>query len=378
MEFFKRERGEKEREALVEARRQRKAGERLQAASGLVLLLQADCAEEIKRDALMELALVAQDEGQLTRAIQILGQYLNRFPSQPGIIEALLRQGLLYRELGVSQMAISKLYAAMTSALALRLDQLDHYQNLVLQAQIEIAETYYQEGRWGEATEFLKRLLKLDSPHLDRSQVSFKLVRALNAQGRAPETVGQARSFLEQFPDSPEVPEVRFLLASMLKQQGRNAESLEQVLLLLQAEQVAGSRSPERWAYWQKRAGNEIANQLYREGDYLATLEIYQRLVELDSTAVWQFPVLYQIGLVYERLEQPARAAETYRKLVAREGEVAGEQGTLNLKAVLDMARWRLGNLSWFQNAMASSAELRHAGPAIESVAPDERSQGNR
>jgi len=62
------------------------------------------------------------------------------------------------------------------------------------------------------------------------------------------------------------VPEVRFLLAAALKQTGRNADALQQVLLLLQSQQENVGKDPESWAYWQRRAGNEIANQLYREG----------------------------------------------------------------------------------------------------------------
>ncbi len=87
---------------------------------------------------------------------------------------------------------------------------------------------------------------------------------------------------------------------------------MQQVLLLLQSQEENVSKNPEVWVYWQRRAGNEIANQLYKEGDYLDALQIYQSLAELDSSAAWQAPVWYQIGLVYEQLQQWQKATDTY------------------------------------------------------------------
>src|SRR5690606_11798797 len=108
-----------------------------------------------------------------------------------------------------------------------------------------------------------------------------------------------------------------------------------------------------------KRAGNEIGNQLYSEGDYPGTLAIYQRLSELDTSSEWQMPVWYQLGLVYERLGQPAMAREMYANVIARENDIAGTNATPALQAILDMARWRRDNLNWYERAMAGAAAIR-------------------
>ena len=87
------------------------------------------------------------------------------------------------------------------------------------------------------------------------------------------------------------MPQVRFFLATAFKKLGHNNDSMKQVLLLLQAEQEDVETSPETWAYWQQRAGNEIANQLYKEGDYFSALQIYLSLADLNKSPAWQMPV---------------------------------------------------------------------------------------
>jgi tetratricopeptide (TPR) repeat protein len=166
----------------------------------------------------------------------------------------------------------------MTTSLRLKLDRLDYYQRLVLQAQTEIADTYYLQGKFGEAAEFLGRLLKLDNPQLNKSQIIYKMIRSLSSMNRHTDVVAQAEFFITNYPATPEIAEVRFLLADSLKKQGRTREATQQVLVLLESQQTTATNRPGNWIYWQQRTGNEIANQLYKEGDYLNALDIYKNL----------------------------------------------------------------------------------------------------
>jgi tetratricopeptide (TPR) repeat protein len=143
---------------------------------------------------------------------------------------------------------------------------------------------------------------------------------------------------------------VRFVCASSLKKNGRDTEALRQVLALLQEEHADGTGHRETLAYWQRRAGNEIANRFYQEGDLMKALDIYLSLAALDASPEWQLPVWYQVGLVFERLDQPAKATEYYVKIGHRENEVAANAPP-SLKAVLEMARWRKNFLAWQINA---------------------------
>lgn len=344
------------------ARHLRLTRQTAQAGPLLVELLAEDVPEVVQRSALLELAMVAQDENDLPRAQQIYSQFVQKWPADPRVPEVLLRQGLLFRQMGLNQLALAKFYSVMTAALVLKTDHFEYYQRLVLQAQIEIAETHYLSGKFADAAEFYTRLLRQNSPFLNRALAQYRLIRSLAAVGRHDEAASHAYDFLERFPDAPEQPEVRFLLASSLKKLGRNSEALQQVLRLLTEQKARSSERPDLWAYWQRRTGNEIANQLYQEGDYTKALDIYLTLAQLDPSPAWQFPVLYQIGMTYERLLQPELAAQTYQRILDRSGEL-GTNASPGLQAVVNMAKWRLDFVQW---QARSELALRKLLPPVQ------------
>ena len=333
----------------------------------LIGLLSAPAPVEVQQSALFELAGVARGDGDLSRAASIYAQFLDRWPKDPRVPEIILRQGQVFREMGLNSMALAKFYAVMTAALSLKDDQLSYYQRLVLQAQMEIAETQYQAGRYADAAEFYSRLLKQDNPALDRPQIQFRLIRSLTGVGRNEDAAGQAEDFLARYANAPEEPEVRFSLAQTLKELGRNSDALQQVLLLLQEEKAKTRDHPEVWAYWQQRAGNEIANQLYREGDYLKALDVYNNLVQLDPAPAWQVPVQYQIGITYERLLQPQKAVDTYHRILQRQADL-GTNAPPSLAAIFDMARWRIDFIAWQTHAELSDRLIAATVPAFLSA----------
>jgi tetratricopeptide (TPR) repeat protein len=317
----------------------------------LISLLGEAAPDSIKQSALFELSAVVRMENDLPRAISIGAQFLERWPDDPRVPEMLLRQGQIYRQMGLNNLGLTKFYAVMTSALSLKVNnRSEEYPALVLEAQTEIAETYYTTGRYSEAAEYYSRLIKQNNPALNRLRAQFRLVRSFVAIGRNDEAASQARDFLSCYPDAPEQPEVHFYLAQALKQMDRNDEALQQVLLLLKEEKAKKQDHPETWAYWQQRAGNEVANQLYREGDYARALDIYVNLAQLDSAPAWQMPVKYQIGLTYERLQQTQKAIETYHDILKNEPNLS-TNATPDQKTVFEMARWRADFLVWQSQA---------------------------
>ena len=61
---------------------------------------------------------------------------------------------------------------------------------------------------------------------------------------------------------------MRYLLAQAFKESGQNQAALQQVFQLLKSQQSKSGENLKNWHYWQQRAGNTLANQLYQEGDY--------------------------------------------------------------------------------------------------------------
>jgi tetratricopeptide (TPR) repeat protein len=346
------------------ARKQRVEHAAAAAARTLVGLLETNVPPDLKRPVLFELALAEQDSGELLRAQQVFAQYLQLYPDDSTVPEVLLREGLLYRQMGLVSLAIPKFYAVMSTALKLKLDHIDYYKKLVLQAQVEIADTYYMEGKYDQATDYFSRLLKTGAEDLDKTQIQFKLIRSLASLTNHSETVAKAQVYLETHPASPEVPEVRFLLASALKKLGRNQESMKQVLLLLQSEQDNLHKDPQTWAYWQRKAGTEIAEQLYKEGDYLNALEIYLSVSDLDKSPAWQLPVWYRTALTYEQLQQWQKADETYQRILDRRKELTDKDTTPSLVSVFDMAAWRKDYIAWMQKAKVTNQAFQRETPA--------------
>jgi tetratricopeptide (TPR) repeat protein len=316
----------------------------------LLGLLVESVPEDLRKQALYELAMAVEGENDLPRAQSILAQYLEHWAGDVRTPEILLRQGQIFRQMGLNNLALGKFYAVMTVALSLKDDQLNYYQHLVLQAQLEIAETHYLMGQFNDAADFYARLLKSPDLALNRPLAQYRLVRSLAITDRTQEAIGAAQDFLARYPDDPQEPEVRYYLAQGLKVSGQNGEALRQVLLFLREEKSKTKDEPEVWAYWQQRVGNEIANELYKEGDYVKALDVYESLAKLDPSPAWQIPVKYQVGITYEHLMQPEKAVATYNEILTHEVDV-GTNTTPGLTAVFDMSRWRVNFLTWQQKA---------------------------
>jgi tetratricopeptide (TPR) repeat protein len=340
------------------ARQHRLARQFTEASTVYGWVLQGGAPEPLQQTALLELAELAQERSDWPRAQQIYAQWLSRWPHDARVPELILYQGLMYRQMGLNNLAIAKLYAVMTSALVIKSDRFEYYQQLVLRAQNEIAETQYQLGNYADAVDSFSRLLKLDPPPANRSALQFRYIHCLTGLGRPSEATAQAQDFLARYPEAPERPEVHFLCATALKANRRETEAVQQVLALLQEQCGSTNHTSQTLAYWQRRAGNAIANQFYQEGEPLKALDIYLHLAALDTAPQWQLPVWYQVGLVFERLGQPAKAIEYYTNITAREKEV-NETFSSSLKEVIEMAKWRKDFLGWQLKTERASIDFR-------------------
>lgn len=333
----------------------------------LIGLLGGDVPVSVQRTALLQLGKVVRSENDLPRAQSIYAQFLNRWPDDPRVPEVYLQQGKIFRQMGLTDLALSKFYSVMAAALSLKNDQFAYYQKLVSETQVEIADTHYLMGHFVDAADFYTRLLQNPDPGLDRPQMQFRLVRSLAIIGRNDEAASQAQDFLSRYPDADEGPEVRYYLAQALKALGRDDDAVQQVILCLKQQKSSAGNDPAVWTYWQQRVGNEIGNQLYHNGDYIHALEIYVDLAQLDSSATWQVPVYYQMGLTYEKLAQPQRASDAYKRILARQADV-GTNATPGMQAIFDMAKWRIDFLKWQEKAQAADVAVAATPPPLKTT----------
>ena len=295
------------------------------------------------KSALLGLARMHRKKGELTKAAAIYEKFLKEFPGDDRTPDALLDLGRTLRALGVYEMAISRFYNVINSTLKLPADGFEHYQLLAKTAQFEIAETHFQAGRFEEAGKFFARLRLLDLAPADRARAHFKAAYAQHLQGDHEASVSTLRTFIEQSPDDENVPEGRYLLAVGLRALNRRQEAFLATIELLRTEKSRVATDPKRWAYWQRRTGNQLANDFYENGDTLNAHAIYAGLVDLSTEPIWRLPILYQIALCHERLGNVERARATYQNIV----EVAGPAPTADTAELAHMASWRLSHLAW-------------------------------
>jgi len=339
--------------------------------------------------ALLGLARVYRKSGSLTKAAAIYERYLKDYPSANYVPDALLELGRTQRALGAHQLAVARFYSVINSTLKLSSENSERYQTLAKTAQFEIAETHFQQGNFIEANKFFSRLRLLDLAPADRARAHFKSADAIYRDNNFAEAVKTLTSYLEQWPQDENVPEARYLLSLSLRALGRKQEALDTTLALLRTEQTAAD--PKRWSYWQRRTGNQLANDFFQNGDTLNALMIYQGLAALSPEAEWRLPVSYQIGLCYERMRLYDRATKSYQAIVdytkaptpaaetSSNHAAAPRAPNAELAELARMAAWRIGQLNWHDQTERQLATIFATGgepvtktqPAPHSFAPN-------
>ncbi len=324
------------------------------------------------KSALLGLAHMHRKQGALTKAAAIYERFLKDYPGDERTPDALLQLGRTLRSLGVYKSALARFYNVINSTLKLPGDGFDRYQTLAKTAQFEIAETHFQAGDFAEATKYYTRLRLLDLAPVDRARAHFKAGYAVRLQGDREGAITALRAFIEQWPDDENVPEARYLVAITLRELQRPQEAFAATLELLRAEKSRVASDPKRWAYWQRRTGNQLANDFFETGDTLNARAIYAGLLELSPEPAWRLPITYQLALCYERLGITDRARTAYQVIV----DGAGATPPPEFLELATMARWRIEHLDWRErvsqqiNTLFESTTGRQAAAAAPATAP--------
>jgi tetratricopeptide (TPR) repeat protein len=155
---------------------------------------------------------------------------------------------------------------------------------------------------------------------------------------------------------------------------------LDATLQLLRGEQIG--QDPKRWSYWQRRTGNQLANEFFQAGDTLNALAVYQGLIALSPEPAWRLPATYQIALCYERMRLYDRAAAAYQSIVDAAvtpvPDAAKKPGTAEaakpasdeIAELARMAAWRLTQLSWHEQTEKQLSSVFTSGAEASAKAP--------
>lgn len=325
--------------------------------------------DDEKKSALLEIAKTYELYENYPKAIAMYERINTLFANDSDHADRLLALGQLYRRIGANELAIARFYNVLNACLTLNNRRLESSRILALRAQTEIADTQFLIGNYPQARRYYELLSRLDLSGDERARVNFRLAHSLYLMGEVTQSGAATQQFLQDYPDDPATPECRYILALSLRALSRPTEAYEQILALVKEQDARKSRAPDQWLFWQKKAGNEFANDLYQHGEFVEALTIYQNLATLSESPDWQWPVVYQMALCFEKLRLERRAAEAY-KLIVDESKRPGRDLSKmpdNLRTIVEMAQWRGEQLVW-KNGTA--ARLDHLlGPDSDAQA---------
>jgi tetratricopeptide (TPR) repeat protein len=310
------------------------------------------------KTALLGLAHAHRRANEMTKAVAIYEKYLKEYPEDVRVPDCLLDLGRTLRDMGVYKMAISCFYSVINSTLKFPTTGFEHYQLLAKTAQFEIAQTHFEAGEYADAGKYYSRVRLLELAPEDRARAHFMAAFAEQLAGDLDTAVATLKAYLEAWPTDKNAPEARYLLATTLRQLKRPQESLAVTLDLLRAEHTRVAADPQRWSYWQRRTGNQVANEFFQNGDTFNALAIYRGLNALSDNPAWKLPVTYQIALCYERLRQLDQARQAYQKLVDAGNPPTGQTATAEAADLASMAAWRLAHLDWRDQAEHKISDL--------------------
>ena len=298
--------------------------------------------------------------GMFPKAAAVYERLAMEFPDSRKLPEVYMEVGNIYRKMGAPELAISKYYMVLNSSLNVSFDQLEKYRQLSLDAKMAIAETHKEREEYQESYRLYQSLFRLELKPVERLRVHYRMCYLLYELANYQQAVSQLKLFLDEYPESPHNPELRYLLANSYERLNRKPEALREVVNILQSQVNPDSNYLEDANYWKRRTGNELANEFYEKGDFRSALTIYQALARYNATPAWRWPAIHQIGLCFERLGLPDKAKLAYEEILSPEsGAVADAELPENLRSLRQMAQWRLEHLNWEDDLLARLQVLK-------------------
>jgi len=315
----------------------------------LVSLISVDLPDSEKKGALQEVAGIYEEKGDMTKAIAIYEKLYSVLDKDLDTPTWLLKLGQLYRDAGAYQMAISRYYAVIQLGMKMGTTDFERFQKATREAQREIANTYFVKGDFEQAQKFYNMALRSDLSKEERAVAMFRSAHCTFMRNDMNGATNALERFLKDYSKHPAAAEARYMLASAYKTLGRPQDAYDTVIDLLRSAKDKSEADPKAWSFWQKKAGNEFANDYYQRADFVNAVTLYQALAALETAPEWRWPVVYQMGLCFERLRLEPRALECFKFIVDenKRPESRSKKMPQSVGNLVKMAGWRVEQLAW-------------------------------
>lgn len=311
------------------------------------LLANADFPLPERLDVLLELSDMHVRNGAMVKTAAVLENFANVGVRDSRLPDVYLKLGEVYRGLGDFKKSQAAFNQVLNVSLGSNEANAQKAQQIALRAKMDITQNFLYMGEYNEAERHLKRIQNLPLDPKDREKVDWQASKLYYGKGQYALAEVNLSKFIKTFPNSPQRLEAEFLVSSSLRQLGRFPEALQHVQSLITSDQLK-SEDPAQALYWKGQAGNQLANTFFEQGDYPRALTLYQSLVNLNPHYTWQWPVLYQIGLCYDRMNLLKKARESYQVIVEGSGDLPAhrpqpdETLRVDLAFIQEQSQWRI------------------------------------
>ena len=290
-------------------------------------------------------------------------KYAEAFPKEQDIPRVHLALGYYYLNYQAFDRALLHYYKVLNGAFCVDPAHLEEYEGYVIWAQLGIAQVYLDQRKYKEAFDFFSKIHFKNADATILADILYKRALCAYCSERIDEAVQLLEKYCEVPVDTEQIPEAYYYLIHSYKKLNEKSKVLETVFTLLQTAQRKRIEQANHWEVWdkyQKLSASEIAQDFYREGNLIEAVKLYQALVDINKEPDWQWPILCQIGLCYERLGLSIKSKAAY-ELIAEASEKWNDVAihwTEDLRNYQLQAKWHLEQIKTYEKIKLNFEQL--------------------
>ena len=277
-------------------------------------------------------------------------KYVETYPNAIDTPKVHLSLANFYLNCQAYERALYHFYKILNSTLTIVNTDISNHESYVIWAQLGIAQTYLEQKRYTEAYDFFTKIHLKNFENSIAQEVIFKeaLCAYLSKHFYNAETL--LKDYCSQTPQTAQLPEAYYYLVHCYKEMDNKDNMLRTLFELLkigQQKRIDKEIYWENWDKYQTLSAKEVAQDFYTEGNLIDAIKLYQVLVDMNTTPEWQWPILCQMGLCYERLGLSLKSKAAY-ELIANAQEQWNEKNinwSEDLRNYQLQAKWHLEQL---------------------------------
>lgn len=290
-------------------------------------------------------------------------KYIEAFPNEQDVPRVHLALGYYYLTCQAFDRALLHCYKVLSRTCSIEASHLEEYENYVIWAQIGIAQVYLEQKKYEKAYDFFSKIHSKNADATISADILYKRALCAYWSGRTEKAIKLLEKYRKLSADTAEMPEAYYYLIHSYKKIEDKNKVLEAIFALMQTGQEKRIEQNKHWQIWdkyQKLSANEIAQDFYREGNLVEAIKLYQALVDMNKNPNWQWPILCQIGLCYERLGLSVKSKAAY-ELIAGADETWNDvpiQWTEDLRNYQLQAKWHLEQIETYERIKLNFEQL--------------------